>query len=372
MKRVFPLPPPIVVPDGTELHEIIGPRILSELGLPSSDGLSLALGILPARQLSKIHIHPVVWHFAWVKSGNLTVMMKDQRSEDAYTLDCPTGSGVLTEPGTFFQLRNESDQPVEVYYIVGPGFAFELGDEGSTPRHNDAVVFDHSWDELSKLGWRPPELPTYQKFLERRRESLVRQATAELQTVRPVRWSLRNGPGSVAVPSQLHNQLVQHVDDAKTPKLPDETKQVPQGATELASEFISYCKANIGIQPELEFVKVELQKIISLKCTETPSYAAEYETGVDLLRLTKSIVHPDEVWHLLLFGKHDELRDGCKLSRFRKWFLDEVLDYAVTIGGGFSSSGAMDNYRAYRGGLYTNPESYRRYVRDNVEGVEKS
>jgi tellurite resistance-related uncharacterized protein len=365
VKRLFPIPPPIVVPDGTKLHEIVGPRILGESQEKSriNDGLSLALGILPAGITSKVHVHPVVWHFTWVRHGTLTVKMKDADCDNPYELVVPEQHGVLTEPGTFFQLLNKSEQQqCEVYYFVGPAFVFEASD--SSVLYNDAVVFDLTWEDLAQLNWQPPGLPSPLETSRLRHESLLRTSSGRpLQTVIHERWSLLNGPGSVAVPSALHGELTLNPIMAEaSPMDPSRIGQASAAVMGLVNRFVTYLQENVGLQLEPRFLQTELPNFVKLKCGETPSVLAEYELAARILGRVDAYVHSDEVWHLLTFGQHAGLYDLAALSRVRRHVLNELFDFAVTIGGGFRSTGAMDNYRAYRGGLYLDSSSYQHYT----------
>jgi len=370
MKKVFSIPPPILVPDGTELHEIIGPRALGELGkgMRVNDGVSLALGKLPTGIKSKVHVHPVVWHFAWVRRGILTVKMKDESCEDPYRLEVPEQHGVLTEPGTFFQLLNETDELCEVFYIVGPGFVFEAS-EGAV-RYNDAVVFDQSWDELKDLNWRPPGLPSHLEISLMRQNSLMRTAEeGTLHTVHHVRWPLLNGPGSVAVPTGLHLELTKNFDTSlATPLDPDRMGTPSSAAITMVDRLMNYLQEKVGLQLGASFLQSDLPRFVRLKCEQRPAVFAEYELAAKLVSRTDAYIPDDEVWHLLIFGQHSVL-DGdpllpqaAALARVRYHVFNELFDFAVTIGGGFKATGAMENYRAYQGGTYLNPASYHHYV----------
>lgn len=366
MKKVFPVPPPIIVPDGTELSEIIGPAVLGKLKLGVNDGLSVALGKLPGGMISKIHVHPIVWHFTWVRRGELTVRMKDSSYGTPYSLTVPSQNGVFTEPGTFFQLRNETIEPCEVYYIVGPAFVFEADAAGV--KYNDAVVFDHSWEKLAEYNWLPPELPKTREQAALRRKSLKRLSISNLlTTVQPERWSLTNGPGSVSTPSALHHELVARVSapSIDKPVDPDRTGKPTIDILAVVQGFMAYLEKVIGLDLAAGFKEREVGRMIDLKCQQNPSALAEYELASRLLMLAANHVHPDDLWPLMLFGSHDDLvqEEGgaSALLRVRFHVLAELLTFATTVGKGFASAGTMENYRGYQGGVYTDPKSYRHY-----------
>lgn len=362
MKKVFPVPPPIVVPDGTKLSEIIGSRVLSELGERVSDGVSVALGTLPPEIVSKVHVHPVIWHFTWVLSGELTVKMKDSLSDEPYELTVPKDNGVLTEQGTFFQLINRGEKECRVLYIVGPGFVFEQ--DGSEVKYNDAVVFEEDWAELKQLSWQPPSLPSFRDQFHKRDESLHRLAgTKPLEEVHGERWRLTNSHGGLDVHSRLHNILTAPFGGVSTElSEPDRIGEPSDGIHNMVNQYYKFLIDIVGLEMDKGFNEARIKNIVKRKCAESPSYLAEYELALIYFELTLEFVHPEDVWHLLLFGTHDGLTDDSILSRIRRFILEELLDLAVTVGGGFKSAGAMENYRAYRGGIYTDPKSYRHYI----------
>jgi len=176
MKHLFSALPGMVVPDGTTVHDILSPRQLSQDGLRVRDAVSVALGELPAGTRSSIHVHPVVSHFSWVTEGALTVMMKDDESTEPYVLAVPSGHGVMTEPGTFLQLINDSPLSCKMLYIVGPAFTLETSEDGGIA-YNDAIVLPHTWAELGRLNWKPPELADCSGFQSARMAALNRMGS---------------------------------------------------------------------------------------------------------------------------------------------------------------------------------------------------
>ena len=58
---------------------------------------------------------------------------------------------VITEPGAFFQLINNTDQACEVLYIVTPAYLFEMNDHEIA--YDDSLVLDESRGDLKRAGW---------------------------------------------------------------------------------------------------------------------------------------------------------------------------------------------------------------------------
>lgn len=147
MNRVFGLSPASRVPDGT--------LVRTGLADPAVD-LSIAGGEIEPHTVSKIHLHPLVTQVTWVRSGTLTVRMKNAAAPAPYTLTLGPDESVVTRPGTFFQLANETDAPCHVLYVVQPAFLF-VADPTGLVVYNDAIVFDEDWAALAAAGWPQPD-----------------------------------------------------------------------------------------------------------------------------------------------------------------------------------------------------------------------
>ena len=163
MKRVFEMPRPFRVPDGTLVSPFLNSKD-STSGLPYDllDGFSIAAGTIEPRSKSKIHVMPFVTQVTFVRRGDLKVRMKAARDDVPYTLPVTIDQAVVTEPGTFFQLLNESEESCEVLYIVTPAYLFERSNDKVV--YDDAVVLEEDWGRLESEHWRPAaELPTIQQ-----------------------------------------------------------------------------------------------------------------------------------------------------------------------------------------------------------------
>lgn len=175
MNRLFRIPPPHVVPDGTLVAPFLNARD-STSGLPFDliEGFSLAAGTIPPHSQSKIHVMPFVAQVTFVRRGTLTVRMKAPADHAPYALKANTDEAILTEPGAFIQLVNDTTIPCEVLYIVSPAYVFEQRD--GEIRYDDSLVLDESWDELGSSRWQARRaLPTP----EQRRQALTRLAATE-------------------------------------------------------------------------------------------------------------------------------------------------------------------------------------------------
>jgi hypothetical protein len=155
------------VPDGTLVSPFLNSKdSKSDLPFDLLDGFSIAAGIILGHRRSKIHIFPLVTQVTFVKTGKLRVKMKTAGDNSKPYCACITpGEGVLTKPGSFFQLINERSEPCEVLHIVSPAYVY---DEGV---YDDSVVLDENWLELDKYNWQlSRKLPTL-KSVNKRRES---------------------------------------------------------------------------------------------------------------------------------------------------------------------------------------------------------
>lgn len=173
MNRIYRIENGVIVPDGTEVFEIIGPVQSRNARLPIIDAESLAYGELDPGEQSRVHVHPIITHLTWVVSGTLTVGMKDSRSTDVYFIEVKERETVLTEPGTLFQLLNKSSKICQVLYIVAPAFIFEVDQDGQV-LYNDQIVLDRSWEDLRNQNWRIPELDDLESITRGREASLKR------------------------------------------------------------------------------------------------------------------------------------------------------------------------------------------------------
>lgn len=151
MKRIFRPENFITVPDGTEVSAFINPTD-SATGdwvedLPES--VSIAAGRIAPGARSWIHVLPVVTQITYVVAGNLTAKMIEPGDHEPYALELPTGSAVVTRPGTLLQLSNETEESLAVLYIVSPSYVFEADADGRVV-YDDAILVAEDWESLSR------------------------------------------------------------------------------------------------------------------------------------------------------------------------------------------------------------------------------
>jgi mannose-6-phosphate isomerase-like protein (cupin superfamily) len=154
MNRLFRIPAPLRVPDGTLVSPFLNARD-STSGLPFDvlEGFSIAAGTIEAGSRSRIHLMPHVTQVTFVRRGALTVRMKAAGDSGPYTLAVAADEAVVTQPGTFLQLANDTTAPCEVLYIVSPPYVFEQI-EGEVV-YDDSVALDETWTQLAAARWRP-------------------------------------------------------------------------------------------------------------------------------------------------------------------------------------------------------------------------
>ena len=177
MNRIFEPFRYITVPDGTLVSAFLSATDSSQNGVPwgGLGDMSIAAGKVEAGVHSWIHVHPIVTQVTYVCAGKLAVRMKDKIDEEPYTLELKTGQAVLVRPGTLFQLRNDSNDRVEVLYIVSPSYVFEAGGEGKPPRYDDARLVAQTWEELAAASYDVPALEVNQTEARRLREASLRR-----------------------------------------------------------------------------------------------------------------------------------------------------------------------------------------------------
>ena len=176
MNRVFSIENPVRVPDRTIVYPFLNPKD-STSGLPWDliDGFSISAGKIETGVRSKIHVMPLVTQVTFVLSGSLEVRMKDPDGDACYVVQLRPEQAVITRPGTFLQLINQTDEPCRVLYIVSPAYLFEL-DESGNVAYDDGIVLDEDWDELVRLDWQPAKLKDTEVMREERRQAAERLA----------------------------------------------------------------------------------------------------------------------------------------------------------------------------------------------------
>jgi|GEM_PF-325551 len=153
MNRIFQARGHFAVPDGTDVSPFLNATDVSQDDVPwgALGEMSIAAGRIGPRVHSWVHIHPAVTQVTYVRSGSLTVRMKDIASPEAYDLALEPGQAVVSQPGTLFQLRNDSETAAEVLYIVSPSYVFEM-EEGEV-KHDDAILVARTWEEVAAANY---------------------------------------------------------------------------------------------------------------------------------------------------------------------------------------------------------------------------
>lgn len=153
MNRVFQARGFLTVPDGTDVSPFLSATDVMQKDLPwaALGEMSIAAGRIGPGVDSWIHVHPIVTQVTYVTDGILTVRMRELASPVPYDLSLGRGDAIVTQPGTLFQLRNDSDAPVDVLYIVSPSYVFEMNEDDV--RYADAVLMARDWDEPAIAGF---------------------------------------------------------------------------------------------------------------------------------------------------------------------------------------------------------------------------
>jgi mannose-6-phosphate isomerase-like protein (cupin superfamily) len=148
MNRVFQTRGYFAVPDGTEVSPFLNATDSMQKDLPWGvlGDVSIASGRIAPHSESWIHVHPVVTQVTYVLSGQLHIHMRDPGGKDVYELGLASGEAVVTQPGTLFQLRNSSDAPSHVLYVVSPTYVFEMNN--GKVIYDDAVLVAKTWGEI--------------------------------------------------------------------------------------------------------------------------------------------------------------------------------------------------------------------------------
>jgi glyoxylate utilization-related uncharacterized protein len=175
MNRVLRPAQFFALPDGTRVAPVLNPWDANacDLGEIPLSGASVAVGEIPSGGSSKPHLHPIVSQVTWVLEGALRIRMKGPQDPSGYELAAPAGSGVLTEPMTFFQLVNaDSARTARVLYIVTPAYVYLPGEGG----YEDAVALEQSWEQLAAAGFPTNQVGDLQALRRRRAAAVARMA----------------------------------------------------------------------------------------------------------------------------------------------------------------------------------------------------
>jgi mannose-6-phosphate isomerase-like protein (cupin superfamily) len=173
MNRIFRTGNYFTVRDGTAVSPFLNATDTKQPEVPWGllGEMSIAAGRIRPGVQSSIHIHPAVTQVTYLLAGRLTIRMRDAAAAEYYDLALQAGCAVVSQPGTLFQLRNDSDRNAEVLYIVSPSYVFEM--EGHDVRHDDAILVARAWKDLASSSFEIPQISHYEARA-RREESLRR------------------------------------------------------------------------------------------------------------------------------------------------------------------------------------------------------
>jgi hypothetical protein len=190
-----------------------------------------------------------------------------------------------------------------------------------------------------------------------------------------ITWNLRNNTNrTILIPHSLHETLTESdphsTFDLFAPEVTAPDLPAAKGMIEsLAIYLLHYLELR---DASMRRLAKDLNEFAISKCNSTPSHLAEYNLAMQLYNKLLEALAPDDVWTLLLFGYRD--LDGLtidhisdetvanKLTICRIRVFRELVDYSVSACGLFKAFGEIVNYRAFRGGLYTDPRSYRQFT----------
>jgi mannose-6-phosphate isomerase-like protein (cupin superfamily) len=158
MNRIFKPRRYFTVPDGTGVSAFLNATDVTQEDVPwdALGEMSIASGRIGPRVHSWVHTHPAVTQVTYLNAGELTIRMKDPTDTEPYDLELQAGQAVVSQPGTLFQLRNDSEANADVLYIVSPSYVFEM--EGDEVQHDDAILVARTWEELVAADYEVPAL----------------------------------------------------------------------------------------------------------------------------------------------------------------------------------------------------------------------
>ena len=174
MEKIFHPSKHFKIPDDTLISPFLNPKdTMSELPFSIIDGFSLAHGIIPSESKSKIHIHPHVDQVTYVLSGRVILNMKGINDVNYYSINLEKNQCAISIGGEYFQLHNPFMEKCEVLYIVSPAYVFEVNDKEEVI-YDDAIILEHTWNELENLNWQLPDLTNEKHSVNSRNKALAR------------------------------------------------------------------------------------------------------------------------------------------------------------------------------------------------------
>jgi mannose-6-phosphate isomerase-like protein (cupin superfamily) len=175
MNRIYQPRGYFTVPDGTDVSAFLNATDASQddIAWGALGEMSIASGRIDPKVRSWVHVHPVVTQVTYLVAGTLTVRMKDVSAAEPYDLALQAGQATVAQPWTLFQLRNDSDIPAEVLYIVSPSYVFEV--EDGEVRYDDATLVARTWEELAVSNYLVPGLKVSAEEAKARRAEAMRR-----------------------------------------------------------------------------------------------------------------------------------------------------------------------------------------------------
>ena len=167
--------------------------------------------------------------------------------------------------------------------------------------------------------------------------------------------------GRIKLDDNDAGELLIFVSDSSLPVNEKRTGILKQKDFDTLSTICNYVNQAWQLTTDLSQYIIRLRADLAFKTKEKPSYLTEYEHAIELIDLvvsrSESVI---QAWSTLLFSKFEADNFAhTKLGRARNFVFSEIIAHQVPLSGGFKSFG-LSNYRGYFGGLYTNPDSYKR------------
>lgn len=168
----------------------------------------------------------------------------------------------------------------------------------------------------------------------------------------------------IALASDESDEFLQFVSDSDAPFDSSQTGTLNQKEFQTLFTLCEYVDKTWQFDANLTQYGRQLRADLELKTTRRPSYLVEYRNALELIELgTRNADSIEQFWATLLFSDVTAEDFGAtKLGRARRFVFSEIITHQIPLSGAFKSFGLV-NYRAYFGGPYASPSSYRRGAR---------
>ena len=162
----------------------------------------------------------------------------------------------------------------------------------------------------------------------------------------------------VSIPEEDILPIGPNADD-NTPYKADQVGELDNEVTKQLSLYCQWCMKAWEFTHTEQYI-TSLPDLLTLKCSQAPSYLSEYTNAAELIgRTSERLQSPEEAFSYLMFtAREQELSRQTRLGRASYFVFDELLRHMLATGG-FKRFG-LQNYNGYIHLPFYDNNAYRR------------